>query len=333
MLAATAGCAHSVGRVPLIVNVTPSASPTSTSSQLVPWTGPVEHLFFHTLVVRPALAFTGDVLGRGFRDFFVTVGEFRAILEQLDANGWTLVDIHRVVAGTVRVPPGRRPFVLSEDDVNYYDYSRPRGVGWRLVLDDRGNVKVEVRDERGVHVTDEDLVPMLDAFVARHPSFSADGAKGILAVTAYEGVLGERLDDSDSVARATRLAQRLKASGWVFASHSYGHIDFARDSLPIVTRDITRWRAIAEPVVGPTDIFIYPFGAAPPIGSPTVAMLRANGFSILCDIDVEARLTGGVGVVVMARRHIDGLSLEEQRTRLLPFFDARSVEDRAARYP
>jgi hypothetical protein len=61
-----------------------------------------------------ALAFTGDKLGRPFRDYFVTVGEFKAMLAQLDANGWTLVDIRRVVAGTVRVPAGRKPLVLSE---------------------------------------------------------------------------------------------------------------------------------------------------------------------------------------------------------------------------
>jgi hypothetical protein len=95
---------------------------------MVAWSGPVEHLFFHTLVINSSLAFTNDREGQGFRDYFVTVQEFRTILDQLYANGWTLVDLHRVVDGTVRVPVARRPVVISEDDVNYYNYERPRGL-------------------------------------------------------------------------------------------------------------------------------------------------------------------------------------------------------------
>lgn len=208
--------------------------------RLVAWHGPVEHLFFHTLVLHPELAFEPDWLGRGFRDWFVTAGEFRRILEQLDANGWTLVDLHRAVAGTVRVPPGRKPFVLSVDDVNYYDYSRPRGVGWKLALDAHGDVKVEDHFGGRVRLRDDDVVPMVDEFVAAHPEFSADGAKGVLTVTGYEGVLGERTNERAApdwparVARAKALVRRLRATGWTFASHSWGHLDF--EVKPLATR-------------------------------------------------------------------------------------------------
>ena len=304
---------------------------------LVPWRGPVEHIFFHTLVIRPDLAFTHDQLAQGFRDWFVTVDEFKAILDQLYANGWTLVDIHRAVAGTVMVPPGRRPLVLSEDDVNYYDYSRPRGLGWRLVLDAAGNVKVEVRDNLGVRVTDEDLIPLVDGFVASHPDFSAGGAKGVIAVTGYEGVFGERTEDRSApdwaaaVARATAIAQRLKATGWTLASHSYGHIDLSRDSTAVATRDTARWQAEVEPITGPTDVYVYPFGAAPIPGSPTFLMLRTAGFGIQCDIDDVARLVTADGVSVMSRRHIDGIAFRDQVRNLAPFFSVPAVEDLRAR--
>jgi hypothetical protein len=65
---------------------TTTAAPSTTTTAapvLVPWTGPVEHLFFHTLVMRPDLAFTRGSEGQGFLDYFVTVGEFRRILDQL----------------------------------------------------------------------------------------------------------------------------------------------------------------------------------------------------------------------------------------------------------
>jgi hypothetical protein len=303
----------------------------------VSWTGPVEHLFFHTLVIHPALAFRDRAHGQAFRDYFVTVTEFRRILDQLYANGWTLVDLHKAVSGRVRVPAGRKPFVLSEDDVNYYVYEHGRGLGSRLVLAG-GAVKVEEPDGHGgAKVTDDDLVPLVDEFVAAHPDFSAEGARGVLAPTGFEGLLGERVEDATAPALAQRrarvraLAAALKATGWTFASHSYGHIDFGTSSLAKARRDVERWKALAEPLLGRTDVFIYPFGAQPPPTSPVIPMLRTEGYRILCDIDVAPRLRHEDGVVVMSRRHIDGLALRQQHAALLPLFDTGTVIDVKAR--
>lgn len=47
-------------------------------------------------------------------------------------------------------------------------------------------------------MTENDLVPIVDAFVAKHPDFSADDAKGVLAVTRYEGILGWRVNERGS---------------------------------------------------------------------------------------------------------------------------------------
>lgn len=113
--------------------------------ELVRWRQPVEELFVHPLVLDPAAAFTDDALGRGFQDYFVTAREFRAVLDQLWQNGWTLVDVHRAAAGTVRVPRGRKPLVLVEDDVNYYRYFEGRGLARRLVLGPDDRVLAELR--------------------------------------------------------------------------------------------------------------------------------------------------------------------------------------------
>ncbi len=317
--------------------VTAVTTTTEPAPRLVPWKGPVEHLFFHTLVIHPELAFTREPIGQGFRDWFVTVGEFGKILDQLDANGWTLVDINRAVRGTARVPPGRKPLVISEDDVNYYDNTRARGLGWKLALDHHGDVKIEEHDQSGVHLTDNDLVPIVDEFVAHHPEFSADGAKGVLAVTGYEGVLGERVDDRTApdwpanITRAKALAARLRATGWTFASHSYAHDDETKISVAKLIHDSKEWQAQDEPIVGPTDVYVYPYGAGFPLDSPQIAVLREYGFTVLCDIDVVARLTTGNGMTVMTRRHIDGISFADQPAALAQFFDVATVEDRAAR--
>jgi len=342
------GCSariNAAARPPSRPAVTPPTAPVATTTTttspptppLVPWHGPVEHLFFHTLVIHPRLAFTSEQIGQGFRDWFVTVGEFRKILGQLYANGWTLVDIDRAALGEARVPAGRRPLVISEDDVNYYDNTHARGLGWKLALDRAGNVKVEEHDQSGIHLTDHDLVPMIDEFVARHPNFSADGAKGVLAVTGYEGVLGERVNDttapdwSATVERAKKLAARLRATGWKFASHSYAHDDETKISTARLIHDSTEWKAEDEPIVGHTDVYVYPYGAGFPLDSPQIDVLRRFGFTILCDIDVVARLTVGNGVAVMTRRHIDGVSFADQPKALAQFFNVSTVEDYAAR--
>jgi hypothetical protein len=317
----------------------PPRAPAVRHQRLVRWRGPVEHLFFHTLIIDPHLAFQHDALGQGFRDYFVTVHEFKAILAQLYVHRWTLVDLHRVVSGHVWVPKGRRPFVLSEDDVNYYDYSRSRGLGWRLVLDAHGQVKVEEHDGRAVRMTDNDLVPIVDAFVAKHPDFSADGAKGVLAVTGYEGILGWRVNELGSphwrswVAHARAVAARLRATGWTFASHSYGHIDVTQSGADLVRRDALHWLAEAVPIVGRTNVYIYPFGAQPPPDSPQVQVLRALGFTIQCGIDIARRLVRADGVTFMSRRHIDGIAFSsaQQRAALAPMFSVAAVEDVAAR--
>ncbi len=202
---------------------------TSSSVPLVVWDGPVEHLFFHTLLVEAAVAFSNPQIGHGFLDWFVTVREFRAILDQL------------------------------------YEH---------------GEVKVEVHDDGRVRLTDDDVVPIVDEFVAAHPDFAADGAKGVLAVTGDEGVLGERLDTPASVQRAKALVARLKATGWTFASHSYAHFDESEASLDRLVDDSQEWQASTAPIVGPTDVYVFPFGAGYPIGSAKLEALRAFGFRV-----------------------------------------------------
>ena len=290
---------------------------------LVAWHGPVEELFVHPLVLEPGRAFTKDRLGQGFQDYFVTAREFRSLLEELWRNGWTLVDVHRAAAGTVRVPPGRRPLVLSEDDANYYPYFEGRGLASRLVLSgDR------VLADVGGRLSAEDVVPLVEQAVARHPLLSADGAKGVIALTAYEGLLGEHDVAADLAARARvkALADRLRATGWTFASHTFGHITLARASLSSAARDTAKWRALTGDLLGPVDVLIYPFGSRP--SSAVRRELRDSGFTTQLDIDVRPRREVVDGVVLMSRRHLDGLAFAQPR-RLAPFFDVARVRDPA----
>ncbi len=295
---------------------TPSVSPTA-SVRLVPWHGPVEQLFVHPLVLDPARAFRADRLGQGFRDYFVTAREFSGVLSGLESRGWTLVDVHRVAEGTVHVPEGRKPLVLYEDDVNYYAYFRGRGLASGLVLTPAGPRAVVDGAP-----SDQDVVPLVERFVAAHPDFSADGARGVLALTGYEGFFGDPDPGSPQV-RA--LADWLRVHGWTLASHTFGHVTLASASRTVIVHDLARWARVAD-VLGPVDVLVYPYGSRPtPAGR---RQLRDAGFTIQVDIDVRPRLEMRDGVVLMSRRHVDGLAFASP-LRLAPFFDVAAVRDPA----
>jgi len=287
------------------------------------WRGPVEELFVHPLVLQPRLAFTGDQLGIGFQQYFVTALEFRRLLDQLWQHGWTLVDVHRAAAGTVRVPAGRRPLVLSEDDVNYYRYFAGRGLTRRLVLAG-GRVLAQLP---GGRLTDQDVVPLVEEAVARHPKFAADGARGVLALTGYEGLFGEHhLEDAAARRRVRALGQWLGQHGWTIASHTWGHVDLSSSTPAELADDTARWKALAEPLLGRTDVLVYPFGARP--DDAGVRQLVRAGFRIQLDIDVVARRRRLDGAIVMSRRHVDGYSFEVPAQQAA-FYDVARVRDPA----
>ncbi|GAB3860329.1 hypothetical protein GCM10028801_22990 [Nocardioides maradonensis] len=304
------------------VAAAPTTTPATAAPHLVAWHGAVEAVFVHPLVLEPRLAFRSDTLGKGFEDFFVTAREFRVLLDQLWRNRWTLVDLHDVATGTVRVPRGRKPLVLIEDDANYYRYFEGRGLARRLTLDPGGRIRAQLDDGR---LTDQDVVPMVDAEVAAHPEFSAQGAKGLLAETAFEGLLGER--DAGTTAGRARLAPlvaALKADGWTFASHTYGHIDLTTTSPAAIRADLAKWHAVADPVLGPVDVLVYPFGA-PPSTAMTEELAR-EGFPLQMDIDIRATLRHVGPATIISRRHVDGLAFDVP-SRQAPFYSVAAVRD------
>jgi hypothetical protein len=288
---------------------------------MVAWHGPVEELFVHPLVLHPRLAFTSDTLGKGFQNYFITALEFQRILDQLWRKGWTLVDIHRAADGTVRVPAGRRPLVLEEDDVNYYRYFQGRGLAKRLVL---SGDQVLAELPNGT-LSDRDFVPMIEAEIERHPEFSADGAKGVLGLTGYEGFFGEHHAKRPAARRRLRaLVDWLTGHGWTIASHTWGHINLTTNSLSSIAWDTAQWKSIANPIGLHTDVLIYPFGARP--SDAAVRQLVRAGFTIQQDIDDVARTVHVDGATILSRRHVDGYAFEvphEQRK----FYDVATVRD------
>ena len=355
---------------------TPAASsaftPSKPSGPTTVWAdnSMVPHLFFHSLIVNPKVAFADQESGAGYADYMVTVGEFRKMLNQVYKKGYVLVSPHqlgrvdakgRMHAKTLRVPKGKKPLVLSIDDVSYYEYMEGDGFASKLVVSDDGSVKTEYTDPttKKTSVGDHDVMPIVDDFVAEHPDFAPYGYKGVIALTGYNGVLGYRSSPTiygpqgaetredpakenkhlqTDIAQATRVANALKASGWEFASHSWGHINFTTSSLERITADNERWKKDVEPITGPTDLLIYPFGAdisgVPKYTGAKYDYLKKQGFSFFFNVDGSTPAWGqwGQGYLREARFNVDGISMKralDGHPELGTFFNVKSVLDPA----
>ncbi len=327
---------------------------------LVSWpdNGKVSHIFYHSLIVDPARAFSPkQVQRRGYAEYMVTLKEFKAQLEQIYAHGYVLIHPQRLAAKDasgvmtytpIALPEGKKPLVLSIDDVSYYKYMDGAGFATNLTLVD-GAVTNTYTDANGTTTHGAyDVSTVVDEFVARHPDFTYRGDKGTMALTGYEGVLGYRTSltvfgDNDAtrqaIATAKTVADALKAEGWSFASHSYGHIDMTKRSLVSIQQDILRWRKEVEPIIGQTDALIYAFGAdiqkAQPYTTANAkyAFLLSQGFSYYFPIDATTPAWSQLTATSFrqARINIDGITMQralDGKSKVLSnFFDTRSVLD------
>jgi|SRR5680860_33979 len=314
---------------------------------LVPYAGPIEHVFFHPLLAYPSLTFDGDADSNGFNQYFVTVSEFKKIINQIYANNYILIDFNALydekvengktilVPKELKLPPNKKPLLLSVDDVNYPPYKSKNGTISKLILDSAGNVATYSVSPSGEKVIshDNEIIPIIDAFVVEHPDFSFRGAKGILALTGYYGILGYNTHELDSPSypeerqSALAIIEVLKKTGWTFASHGYSHLAARTVSYQRLEEDTLRWKKEVGSLIGPTNIYVYPFGSSVLPGDPKFQYLIDQGFNILCSVGPTPYLKDTIDYMMMDRRHIDGIALNNQQAILKNLFDAKSVLD------
>lgn len=320
----------------------------------------ISHLFFHSLIVDPKRAFAPGPSAQGYADYMVTVKEFEAVLASVYKKGYVLVnpdDIARENADgemeyrPIKLPKGKKPLVISEDDVSYYEYMDGDGFATNLALDDDGKVTNTYQDASGKTVHGAyDMPTIVDEFVQEHPDFSYQGSKGILALTGYNGVLGYRTskieygDDPDidvkaQAKKAKKVAGALKDNGWVFASHTWGHSNVTNSTMARLKADTRKWDQEVRPVLGDTDLLIFPFGAdmsgVEAYSGQKYELFKKAGFDFYFGIDTSTPAWMQItdDYVRQARINVDGLSmaaaLKGKHHVLEKFFDVKKVIDPA----
>ncbi len=250
-------------------------------SQLVVWDDPgkVVNLSFQLLIADPIRAFVDESYGTSYNRNFVTTDEFRIILDQLYKNGYVLVSL-RDAFQTVSLPQGKKPLVLTQTHVNYNTFMTDgdgdklpdkdgAGFASKLILDDTGKLVNEYVDKDGNVLTGEyDLIPILNSFIASHPDFSYQGAKAVIAVTAYDGLFGyrtnpgakERLGDvayQQEISSAGAIASALKNDGYELACYTYENVAYGYMTAENVSADMDKWIKEAQPILGNVDIMAF----------------------------------------------------------------------------
>ncbi|MBE7024658.1 MAG: polysaccharide deacetylase [Ruminococcaceae bacterium] len=314
----------------------------------------VTHVFFHTLIADNAKAFDGEYTEDGYNQYMTTISEFNAMLRIMHERGYVLVnldDMAKVVTaedGTTKMepleillPPGKKPMVMSQDDVSYYRYMLGDGFATRLVIGDDGYPTNEYTNEDGTVVRgDYDLVPILEKFIKEHPDFSYRGARATLAITGYDGVLGYRTCpsgegyDEAEIEKARAVAERMRELGWVFASHSWGHQLYGSISTEKLRTDAEKWDSEVKPILGDTDIIIYAHGEdiagieAYDSSNEKYNILREYGFRYFCNVDAHTywvQLTDEY--LRQGRRNLDGYRMYYNPEMLTDLFDVSDVWD------
>lgn len=238
------------------------------TAELIEYDGKVEHVFTHELVFDTAKAFSPDnSLRNCFDKDHLTAKEFKALLDELYKNDYVLVGLDAAIGGgPITVPRGKKPLVMSFDDMTYDTVNR--GCIDKLVIAD-GKIYDYTKNAEPQLSRERENVTILESFIEAHPDFSHDGARATLCVNGYNGILGYRCTPSckvsekkqaEETAECKKLVSALRDLGYTFASHTYYHKYFNSCSANMIEKDCAAWLKYIEPIVGKTRVLCYPAG-------------------------------------------------------------------------
>lgn len=253
----------------------------------------IPNLSFHPLINDMSRAKKNTELWGSYNKNFVTVQEFKSILNAIYSNGYVLVDFDSFIGKTsstdgkdsfhvtpIRLPQGKKPIMITETLVSYMHYmitdvekgeadANGDGFASKLVVRN-GEIEAEYVDGSGATLTgDYDLVPILEDFIQAHPDFVYQGARATLAVTGKEGIFGYRTNTEyistkgqtyydDQLAGAKEVVAALRDKGYRIACFTYGNVNYKTLSAQQIQEDLNKWRQqIAEPVLGTVDTIIF----------------------------------------------------------------------------
>lgn len=315
----------------------------------VAYQGPIYNIFFHPLIVYPELAFNraNDHLDY-IDEWFVTVNEFKKIIPEIYKRGFILFspkDLFEekkdsqgrliITRKKLFLPAGKKPLILSLDDYNFYNTMKLHGTIHRFWVDNQGNlVTITNRNKSSTIIRDDQEIPqLLENFITQHPDFAFNGARGIIALTGYNGIFGYNTHQLLSntyqaqLIETKRIVKKLKEMGWEFASHSYFHLGEEKQTEENFEEAEKRWRKEVGSIVGPTFYYIFPFGDPWNKNVIRMSFLKSMGYKYFFGVSQTSRITMRPDAVVMGRLPMDGHSLRGEYTKIKVFLNTDDILD------
>ena len=323
----------------------------------------IPNLSFQVLIEDLPRALKSQEFGGSYNKNFVSTGEFKAILNQLYANGYVLVDFdsftdvtsevdgtQKILMEPIYLPAGKKPIMLTETMVNYYGYMIDEnkdghvdggGFASKLVLQN-GEIKAEYVDANGqTLVGDYDLIPILESFIEEHPDFSYQGARAVVAVTGYEGIFGYRTNTSyiatkgqayydQECANAKEVVQALKDAGYTLACFTYDNVAYRDKSSAQITADMQLWTQQITPVIGEIDTFVFARESNLSDyseGSTSLSVLRTSGFRYFVSNGTQPWAEVNSNYVRQNRLMVTGKNMQHYKDQFTGIFDCAAVLD------
>lgn len=261
---------------------------------LIGWGNPnkIPNLSVEMLIADPQRAYTDKKYANSFTKKFLTIDEFTAILDKLYANGYVLVSMSDVFTqkqldggsiyntNTIFLPADKKPFILTQTNVNYHTYLTDsdgdklpdgggRGFASKLIIDENGQLKNEYIDASGqMHVGNYDMIPILNDFIAQHPDFSYRGARAVIALTGYDGLFGYRTNSEaerhfgtiayeEMIEQARTVGKALVDQGYELACYTFENTAYGNFKLAEVEADLSGWISEVSHILPNVNIFVY----------------------------------------------------------------------------
>ena len=332
----------------------------------------IPNLSFHVLMADASRACNKDVSGADmaglYNKNFVSVEEFSRILNQLYSSNYVLVDFDSFVykatgvdgndefgAKSIYLPQGKKPVMITETMVNYFEYmvdpdkdgkldGTGHGFANKLVLDENGDIKAAYVDANGQSlVGNYDLVPVLESFIQEHPDFVYQGARAILAVSGTEGVFGYRTNTSyvsrfgqafydNEVIEAKKVVAALREKGYTIASYTYNNQAYRSMTTLQIQAEVTNWTNQITPVLGEVDTMV--FARASDIESysgTTFDVLYRSGIRYFLNSGSSPRVDINKTFVRQTRLMVTGETLAWYSSQFTSYFDSNVVLDLTTR--
>ena len=230
---------------PLATPVVAQDSPAANDgAEFITYTDPGEGTGANELGRIPVLMYHAFVFNEANTDeWTLTFDQFRAQLDWLVANDFTMVGLNSVIDRDFDVPAGRKPVVLTFDDAS------------------GGQFRLRGASDGGLDLHPDTAVAILEEYKAKYPAFAGPAFFAVLPNWCFI-----HPDDSDPSSCEERL-QWLVDNGYEVGNHTMDHQDLTDVTIDEFKHQIvgpTEW--FAERISGPNnlaDVLVLPFGAYP----------------------------------------------------------------------